>query len=108
METLVQKANRLRQQAEEAGKCAQQAKNVKRKLEDLADEAGLSGGQILGAGIAAVGVIVGFFTFGTGAGFVIAGLTVASVATDAKIARLRKATKELKRAVEDIEECLGA
>ena len=76
-------------------------------FEDLGAEAGLSGGQILGAGIVVVGLIVGFFTFGAGAGFVIAGLTVVAVTTDAKLTRLRKATKDLERAVEDLEECLG-
>ena len=107
METLVQKANRLRTLAEQNGRCPQQAKEVKRKLEDLAAEAGLSGGQILGAGIAVVGGIVAFFSFGAGAGFVIAGLTVVAVSTDAKLTRLKKAKRDLERAIEDLEECLG-
>jgi hypothetical protein len=107
METLVQKANRLMALAKQNGRCSQQAKEVKRKLEDLKDEAGVSGGQIIGAGIAAVGVVVAFFTFGTGTGFVIAGLTVLAVTTDAKLTRLKKAKKELERAVEDLEECLS-
>lgn len=80
---------------------------MRRMIEDLRDTAGPSAGQVLGAGIAAAGVVVGFLTFGVGAGLVISGLTVLSVTTDAKLTQIRKATRALERAVEDLNACLG-
>lgn len=107
MPTLAERANQLIQQAEQAGKCADQVKNLRRKLEDLKAESGLSAGQVLGACVAGAGVVAAFFSFGAGAGLVISGLTVLSVTTDAKQTRIKKAIREVQRAIEDLEECLG-
>lgn len=108
MPTLIERANELVAQAKREEKCLNLAKNVERKLEDLA-KAGKVGntGLVVSGGLLLAAAVVGFFAPPLGVGMAAGGLAGVANALDSKATALEKATTELKRAVEDLEECLS-
>ena len=114
MPSLIDEVNELIRQAEASGRCADKVKDAKRAKEDLSDAGSAGNGSIgVGAIIVVAGVVVGFFTGWTGigalAGVGLAAAGVASVVSnlDLKANEMKKAKKELQRAKDDLQECLG-
>ena len=105
MATLPERAAQLRQQAEDRGICRNEAKNVKRKLEDFS-EAGSVAGLLAGGALIVVGGIVAFFIPPLGLGIAVGGAVALGLSADNYASALKKAKKELERAIEDLEECI--
>lgn len=108
MPTLVETAKSLVQEARQREKCLALATQVDRRLEDLNDASKTGNGSVAAGGLLILGgLAVGIFV-NPFAGFAMAVGGAVGVANglDAKAAALKKATKELQRAVDDLQQCL--
>jgi hypothetical protein len=108
MSTLVERAKQAVADAKKKEKCLELAKQVERRMEDLNDASKTGNGSIaFGALFIVGGVAVGFFINPLG-GFAMGCGGAAAIASDldAKASAMNKATKELQRAVDDLEACL--
>lgn len=103
--------DRITQLLEEARRreqCLDLARNLERRREDFKD-ATATGNVGLGVGFGLVvlgGLAMAFIAPPLGIGMLAAGLGAGTVAMDAKATAMKKAQKELERAIADLEECL--
>lgn len=109
----VERAKRLLEEARARGKCEDEAKAVGHALEDLASEAGFSAGEASAAGAGIVGMIGGVVIWllglisGIGAIVMMAiGLLALLGAGGHNLDRNSGALRKLRRANDDLEECL--
>ena len=105
-ETLREKAKRLIAEARQREKCLELAKAAERRLEDVKDELDHQAGWKVGLLGIVLGAAVSIVFPPVGIGIAIAGATGALVAGQSKLDAIRKAQLALKRAVDDLEECL--
>lgn len=115
MADLITEAKDLSQRAKAQNKCLDKAKAVDRALEDLKD-AGSAGNWQIATG--AVFVVAGFFVAlgagwtgvgaGVGAGMAAGGVSGVAGGLAAKRDAMERAMKALRRAVDDLRECLGS
>ena len=114
MADIITEARDLVQAARDSDRCLREARNVERKLEDLKDSTSAGNWQIIsGVAASAGGIVIGLVTGWTGVGaaagvgLAAGGLAAVAGGLGAKRDAMEKAMKELRRAIEDLQECLG-
>jgi small-conductance mechanosensitive channel len=107
MPDIAERARALIQEAQERGRCLDFVKTVERRMEDLKDAGSTGNGAIaVGFGFIVIGAVVAIFVPPLGAGLAAGGAAGVAGGLGAKGSAAAHAAKELRRAVDDLEECL--